>query len=200
MSSSIEFLVEQAKSAERILYDRTTFGQGRALSVHLLVVGEKQVRRWLLQSKGPYAMRLMDPANIPLLLAAPCDPLRADLDEPLEAVDVDPCPQKKIHGVLGALYVAHRKWAEGRPLPFGTFLETPERIVPGGGTLVSGPRSFVCAMRAALMRFEVPFRSRVVRSGLDPFYAKTTVLRLGHANYVRARDMIAEEVALDHGE
>jgi len=97
--------------------------------------------------------------------------------------------------LLGALWTAHDAWC-GQTLPFGTFLNAPDRLAwllaGGHGLLARGPRSFIDGLRKVLTRFEIGTSVLPIPGDVDRA-SDVSLLRFG-GNFIVARTFNVEPI------
>ena len=153
------------------------------------VVGE----RWRIRSRGRCRFRFVSPDAHPISVSRRHRVLHAE-HEPWDQLCFSRRP-RSIPQCAGAIHRAHAAWSQGL-LPLDEYVsrQSPlEALLAGGsGLLVLGPRSYVAAIRTALVPLEIELTVSEARPGRQG--AEATALFLG-ASWFMAPDFSAEPIA-----
>jgi len=150
---------------------------------------------WRIRSRGRCQFRFASPDAYPIVVTRKHPLLSAEI-EPWDELTFSGKP-RSIPQCAGAVHLAHARWSQGL-VTFDRFMNSLvelDKLLAGGfGMLAVGPRTYVAALRDALVPFDLKLTVLPYAPGSVERSPRCTALLLG-ASYFIAADFAAEPVA-----
>jgi len=150
--------------------------------------------RWRIRSRGRCQFRFASPDAYPIVVAHRHPVLSAEV-EPWDQLTFSGKPRSTAQAA-GALHLAHARWSSGH-VALDRFVNTrvdlEKLLAEGFGVLAEGPRSYVAALRHALLPFDLKLTVVTYARGEAERSARPTALFLG-ASWFVATDFRAEPI------